>query len=186
MAMNVTKSWFTTVRSFTAATLSCFGVLGLALALAGCGTKLDMSVIDKSISDGLASQLGLENVSVTCPQETRAAKAGDTFECEAKPQEGGHLVVKVTQKDDQGNINWEMVKIEGFVNLKLAEEAITKGLKEQAGADFTVTCGDGAKKLQVAQPGGTFDCKATAADGSTQDVTVTMKDAEGNINWAVQ
>lgn len=184
--MNATNSWFSTLRRFTSVTLSCFGALGLVLTLTGCGTKLDMSMLSKSISEGLANQLGLEIASVTCPQETRDAKLGDTFECEAKPKDGGRLVVKVTQKDDKGNVNWEVVKSEGFINLKTAEDAITKGLKEQVNADAIVSCGGGAKNLRAAKAGDTFDCTATTADGSAHTVKVTVKDNDGNINWALQ
>jgi hypothetical protein len=175
--MNVTKS---------ASMLSCLGVLGLSLMLTGCGTKLDMNVISKSISDGLASQLGLADTAVTCPQEAPPAKAGDTFECEAKPKDGGRLVLKVTQKDDKGNIAWELVKIEGMINLKTAEESITKGLKEQTGVDATVSCGGGGGNLRAAKADETFDCEAKTADGTTHKVVVTMKDTEGNISWALE
>jgi len=175
--MNFTK----TARSFTTTTLC---VLGLALVLTGCGTKLDMGVISKSITDGLGAQMGLPGATVTCPTETRAAKAGDTFECEAKPKEGGRLVIKVTQKDDKGNVEWEATKIEGFLSTKTVEESITKGLKEQANADATVSCGD--KKLRVSKAGDTFDCKATTADGAAHTIKVTVKDADGNISWATE
>jgi len=176
--MNVTKS---------ASTLSFLGVMGMLLVLTGCGTKLDMTVINKSISDGLASQLGLTDTVVTCPQEAPPAKAGDTFECEAKPKDGGRLVLKVTQKDDKGNVVWDLVKIEGMINLKIAEEAITTGLKEQTGADVTVSCGEeGGSSLRAAKAGETFECQAKSADGTSNTVVVTMKDNEGNIGWALQ
>ncbi len=175
--MNVTKS---------ASLLSCLGVIGVSLVLAGCGTKLDMAVINKSIGDGLAGQLGLVDTAVTCPQEAPPAKAGDTFECEAKPKDGGRLVLKVTQKDDKGNIAWELVKIEGMINLKTAEEAITQGLKEQTGADVTVSCGGGGTSLRAAKEGEEFECQAQSADGAASTVVVTMKDNEGNISWALQ
>ena len=123
---------------------------------------------------------------MTCPQEAPPAKAGDTFECEAKPKDGGRLVLKVTQKDDKGNIAWELVKIEGMINLKTAEEAITKGLKEQTGADVTVSCGEGGSNLRAAKAGETFECQAKSADGTASTVVVTMKDNEGNISWALQ
>lgn len=176
--MNVTKS---------TSLLSCLGVMAMSLLLTGCGTKLDMGVINKSISDGLASQLGLADTVVTCPQEAPPAKAGDTFECEAKPKDGGRLVLKVTQKDDKGNIAWELVKIEGMINLKTAEEAITSGLKEQTGAEVTVSCGEeGGSNLRAAKAGETFECQAKSADGTSNTVVVTMKDNEGNIGWALQ
>src|SRR4051812_12790084 len=103
--MNFTKFWSKAARSLTTTALS---VVGLSLLLTGCGGHLDMGVISKSITDGLGTQLGVTDVTVTCPQETRALKAGDTFECEAKPKEGGKLTLKVTQKDDKGNIDWEL------------------------------------------------------------------------------
>jgi hypothetical protein len=87
--MNVKTSWLTAVRS------SVFAVsaLGLAVALTGCGTKLDMAKLGTSVSDGIKSQMGLEIASVNCPQEERMAKAGDTFECEVTPKDGGKLTV---------------------------------------------------------------------------------------------
>ncbi len=176
--MKVTKS---------APLLSCVGVLAMSLVLTGCGTKLDMNVINKSISDGLASQLGLTDAVVTCPQEAPPAKAGDTFECQAKPKDGGQLTLKVTQKDDKGNIAWDLVKIDGMINLKTAEEAITTGLKEQTGAEVTVSCGEeGGSSLRAAKAGETFDCQAKSADGTSNTVVVTMKDNEGNIAWALE
>ena len=178
--MNVKMSWLTAARSSVLAV----SALGLALALTGCGTKLDMAKLSTSISDGIKSQLGIEVASVSCPQEERMAKAGDTFECEVTPKDGGKLTVKVTEKDDQGNVDWEMVKLEGFLNTQKVEEAITKGLKEQANADATVSCGD--PKLRASKPGETFDCKATLADGSEHTVNVTVKDTEGNVDWKVQ
>lgn len=176
--MNVSKSPFM---------LSCLGVVATSLLLTGCATKLDMGVINKSIGDGLASQLGLADTVVTCPQEAPPAKEGDTFECEAKPKDGGRLVLKVTQKDDKGNIAWELVKIEGLLDLKAAEEAITNGVKEQTGTDVTVSCGEeGSSNLRAAKTGETFECHAESADGSARTVVVTMKDNEGNIGWALQ
>ena len=147
---------------------------------------LDMSVIRKAIRDGLASQIHIENVAVSCPQETRALKQGDTFDCDANPPEGGHLVVTVTQTDDQGNIDWKLTEIEGFLNLKTVEEAVTKGIKEQADTDATVSCGDGVKNLRVSKPGDTFDCTATTTDGATRSVKVTVKDTDGNVSWALE
>jgi len=178
--MNGTKSWLTPARSFTATTLSCFGVLGLSLMLTGCGGHLDMGTISKSITDGLATQMGVTDVTVTCPTETRPLKAGDTFECEAKPKEGGKLTLKVTQKDDQGNIAWELSKLEGFLSLPKIEDAI-----KQANSGVTaVDCGGGAKKIRAAKAGDTFECKVTAADGSAHPFVVTVKDADGNVAFA--
>ncbi len=162
------------------------GSLALSLTLSGCGMKLDMSLISKSIGDDVASQLGLADAVVTCPQEAPPVKAGETFECEAKPKEGGRLVLKVTQKDDKGNVGWELVKIEGMVNLRAIEESITTGLKEQIEGGVTVSCGEeGGSSLRVSQVGETFECQAHAENGSSRAVVVTVKDNEGNVSWAL-
>jgi len=157
--------------------------LALAVGLSACGTTIDMDAVGKSVSDGINSQLSLPIATVTCPTESRAAKAGDTFECIANPKDGGKLTVKVTQNDDKGNINWEVVKTEGLLDLALTEKAIADGMKEQAGVDATVACGG---KLRPAKPGETFECQAKTQDRGDATIVVTMKDTEGNISWAVK
>ena len=175
--MTSTKS--TKPRGTAATTLMLIAILGMALALAGCSVTLDMDAIGKSVTTGIASQLGLDIASVDCPKETRQAKAGDVFECTATPKEGGKLTIKVTQKDDKGNIDWELSKAEGILNLQATEAAIVKGIKEQTQADATVSCGG---KWKAAKAGDTFDCQATEGANKVP-VTVTVKDDAGNISW---
>ncbi|MCX6549607.1 MAG: DUF4333 domain-containing protein [Acidobacteria bacterium] len=163
--------------------LTGFAFVGLMAGVVACGTTLDMGAIGKSVTEGVQSQLSLPVASVTCPTETRAAKAGDTFECTAIPKDGGKLTVKVTQNDDKGNVKWEVVKMEGLTDLKLVEEAVMNGLKEQAGIDATITCG---AKYRATKAGESFDCQAKSADKGDATVTVTMKDTEGHISWAVK
>jgi hypothetical protein len=158
-------------------------IVGLAFSVAACGTTIDMSTVSKAVSDGLMAQLSLPIASVVCPAEARSAKAGDTFECVATPKDGGKLTVKVTQADDKGNVKWEVVKSEGLVNVQVFEEPITKGLKEQASVDATVSCGG---KYRVAKAGDTFECQAKIVDKADATIVVTLKDAEGNFSWAVK
>lgn len=165
-----------TVASRTACLLA-------ALGLAACGVKIDMATVSKSVSEGLKSQLALDIASVSCPPGVRDAKAGDTFECVATPKDGGKITVKVTQKDDKGNVAWEVSKSEGLLNLETVEQAITDGMKEQMGAEAKVSCGGG--KLRGSKPGDTFDCTATTEEGTT-NIVVTVKDAQGNISWATK
>ena len=157
--------------------------LALAVGLSACGTTIDMDAVGKAVSDGINGQLSLQIASVTCPTESRAAKAGDTFECVATPKDGGKLTVKVTQEDDKGNVKWEVVKSEGLIDLALTENALVGGLKEQAGVDATVSCGG---KYRPAKPGETFECQAKIPERDDATIVVTMKDLEGNISWAVK
>jgi hypothetical protein len=158
-------------------------VLGVAalIGMVACSQTLNIDGVKSAISTGVASQLGLTVASVTCP-DTREVKANDTFECTAAPQGGGRLVVKVTQKDDQGNVNWEVVKTEGLLNLASLETQIKTGLKEQAGLDVTVACGG---KYRATEPGKSFECTATDGQGTKSQVSVAMKDAEGNVSWSL-
>ncbi|HEX3528731.1 MAG TPA: protein kinase [Thermoanaerobaculia bacterium] len=150
----------------------------------GAPSRLDMGKVGRSIASGLSSQLGLAEVEMSGPMEARHLKTGDTFDCEGKPQEGGRLTVKVIQKDDHGNIAWELTKLDGFLSLPKVENVIKANLKEQANVDATVTCGD--KKLLAVKAGDTFECKAFTADGTLYSVKVTVKDNDGNITWAVK
>ena len=159
-------------------------ILGLALGATACGTTVDMNAVSKAVSDGINTQLSLPIASVACPTESRAAKAGDTFECVATPKDGGKITVKVTQEDAKGNVKWEVTKSEGLIDLKIVEENVTKGLKEQASVDATVSCGAG--KFRAAKAGGTFECTAKSQDKGDATIVVTMKDTEGNISWAVK
>lgn len=157
-------------------------LLGAALGSAACTKTLDATSIGQSISQGVEAQLALPVTGVECPPD-RAAKAGDTFECTATPVAGGKLTVTVTQKDDQGNISWEVTKTEGLLDLRKAEAAVVEGLKTQAKVDAKVDCGGRWKAIKV---GEAFECKAVAAEGQTAVIEVTTTDAEGNINWKVQ
>ncbi len=153
------------------------------LALGGCGITLDIGAVEKSIQDGIEQQLELAMKSVTCPKESRAAKAGDTFECTGQPEIGGSLSVQVTQKDDQGNIDWKVLKSTGLFDMKEAEAAVEKGLAEQVGAEVDLSCGD---RWQVGGAGDTFECEGEDADGPIPPVVITVKDAEGNISWSME
>jgi hypothetical protein len=158
-------------------------VLGVAalMGVVACSQTLNIDSVKSAVSSGVTSQVGLTIASVTCP-DTREVKANDTFECIVAPQGGGRLTVKVTQKDDKGNVNWEVVKTEGLLDLAGLETQIKTGLKEQAGIDATVACGG---KFRATEPGKSFECTATDAQGAKVQVSVAMKDAEGNVSWSL-
>lgn len=164
-------------RTFLARTTTALAVLGLA----ACSSSLDMAAIKTAITDGLKTQLGLEVASVSCP-DSREIKAADTFECIATPKMGGRLTMKVTQKDDEGNIGWELGKIEGLIDLGLLEGVIKDGVKEQDGLDVTVSCGG---KFRATEPGKSFECTASDAEENKWQVEVLMKDPEGNVSYKV-
>lgn len=162
---------------------ACYAALVvLSAGLTACSTSIDMEAVKKSVSEGVTGQTTLQVASVSCPTESRTAKAGDSFECTVIPQMGGKLTIKVDQQDDKGNVKWEVVKTEGLLDLQLVEQAVVKGLKEQASLDATVSCG--GNKFRPSTPGDTFTCHAKGPE-SEAEVAVTIKDAAGNISWSV-
>ena len=152
------------------------------LAAAGCTRSLDMAALDRSISDGINTQLQLPIATVTCPTADRPMKAGDKFECTATPKEGGRLTVTVTQKDEAGNVSWEVSKTEGLLDLDKVEVSVRDGLKTQAKIDATVAC---EGRWKAAKVGEVFQCQATSGEHKAT-IEVTTKDLEGNISWKVQ
>jgi hypothetical protein len=86
-------------------------IAALALAgagVAGCGTEtLNTDKAETEIAKGIEQQTGVK-ASVDCPDDIEIKK-DDTFTCTAKPEDGGESgTVTVTQKDDEGNISWEL------------------------------------------------------------------------------
>jgi len=78
-----------------------------ALPVAGCGTStLDVDQAEVEIQKGLKQQLKLKTVDVSCPEEVEI-KAGSKFQCSVKG-DNDTGTVEVTQKDDQGNIGWQL------------------------------------------------------------------------------
>jgi hypothetical protein len=79
-----------------------------ALALAGCGDKkLDTDKLESKIKDGIQKQAGVRVKSVDCPGDVKVKK-GDTFNCKATTSSGQTANVKVTQQDDEGNVNYQV------------------------------------------------------------------------------
>ena len=152
------------------------------LPATGCTRSLDMAALDRSISDGINTQLQLPIATVSCPAGDRALKAGDKFDCTATPKEGGRLTVTVTQKDGAGNVSWEVTRTEGLLDLDKVEVAVKEGLKAQSNVDATVAC-DG--RWKAAKIGEVFQCQATSGEHKAT-IEVTTKDQEGNISWKVQ
>jgi hypothetical protein len=83
-------------------------MIALAVVLSACGEqKLDTAKAENAIAQGISQQTGAQGVSVDCPKQVKI-QAGSTFYCRAKAADGRQAPVRVTQKDDKGNINWKL------------------------------------------------------------------------------
>lgn len=86
-----------------------FAVAGLLL-LTSCGvSEVDIPVVEESITEGVKEQLDAD-ATVTCPEQVDWKK-GETFSCEVEGVEGTNEAL-VTMKDDDGNVEWELVPTE--------------------------------------------------------------------------
>lgn len=148
--------------------------------LAGCTQNLNVGAVGPSISQGVADQTGLTLANVTCPSEPRPVKANDTFDCIGDVAGGGRLTIAVTQTDDTGNISWKVARTEGLLDLGKVEASIVNGLRTQAQVDAKASCGG---KWKAARNGDTFDCEASAPDGTPIPIAVTVTDDNGNVSW---
>jgi Domain of unknown function (DUF4333) len=88
---------------FAAASLSaCSGSVSV-------GNNLDIDKLESTVATEMQSQLGLDAApTVTCP-DTVPIEKDNVFTCTAT-LDGESVDVKVTQNDDQGNVNWEVVQ----------------------------------------------------------------------------
>ena len=71
----------------------------------------------------------------------------------------------------------------GLFDMKEAEAAVAKGISDQLGAEVEVSCGE---RWRVGEVGDTFECEGEGADGPIPPVTITVKDAGGNIGWSME
>jgi type 1 fimbria pilin len=78
-----------------------------ALALAGCRATINTEDLEGQIKQGVEAQTDVTVRSVECPEDV-APEAGATFECTATADDGSTATITVTQKDDQGNVDWEI------------------------------------------------------------------------------
>ena len=79
-----------------------------ALGVVGCGDKkLDTGKLEGKIKDGIEKQAGVKIKAIDCPDDVKVKK-GDTFNCKATTRTGQSANVKVTQQDDEGNVNYQV------------------------------------------------------------------------------
>jgi uncharacterized protein DUF4333 len=79
-----------------------------AVLFAACsgGQVLDNDRLQSVIASGLNDN-GI-TATVTCP-DNRPLQQGDVFTCQAVTDDGLGLTVQVTQTDNTGNVNWQLV-----------------------------------------------------------------------------
>ena len=79
----------------------------LALGTAACTKTLDTDGLEGELKSQIEGQIDTTITSVDCPADVEA-KAGEVFECTAVEGSGATFTIRVTQRDDAGNVDWEV------------------------------------------------------------------------------
>ena len=146
----------------------------MVVVLAGCGeTTINTGKGERFITKEVETQLGAKVKSVKCPSDVEPKKGG-TFDCTVTGDDGTKGIAKVTQKDAKGNVRF----IAPFVSNRNGEAFITRQVEAQVGA---VVQDARCPEIVTFEKGGVYECEVTGADGTTGPVTVTQKDAQGNV-----
>jgi hypothetical protein len=147
-------------------------------ALAGCSSTLDESKVEGSIKDGITTQTGLGVKSVSCPKDVKI-EANNVFQCQAKSDKDESFAVDVKQKDDKGNVEWN---VNGLMSLTKVEQEIQQAIEKKLEMKVTADC-DG--KVKVVKSGDTFECKVTDSDGKAHAAKITATDNNGGFKWEI-
>lgn len=146
-------------------------LIALGALAAGCKRTVH---VEKALIEKL-TELGIQ-ATVTCPK-SQQAKAGAAFTCEAVLANGDKLSVLVTQKDDQGNVEFE------FDGAPIDTNKAIEDAKSKLG-DVVITCP--RRFVLLTKVGATTSC--TARKGNEQGIfEITLKDLKtGVVNWEIK
>lgn len=168
--------------------------LGLVL-LTACSKTIDRDRLAQSIQQDVIKQGGVSLKTVTCPKGIKP-EAGKAFECLGETDTGYTFTIPVKQKDDQGNVIWDVPNAKGLLNVPKFETMIQEILQGEIGSRPIIRCGGTYKAVK---PGQTFECavdvkappdkkpqtalKTVPVKPTKPDTIVVMVDTDRNINW---
>jgi hypothetical protein len=80
-------------------------VVLFAVAAVACTKTLDTDGLESQLQDDIERQTTTTITSVSCPEDVEV-EAGRSFDCTAEEEGGATFTIEVTQRDDQGNVDW--------------------------------------------------------------------------------
>ena len=162
-------------RSLRTPLMALCAVLALT-GLTACGTtKVKGSDVSKDIETEVLEPRGIDNATVTCPDETEAKKDA-TIKCTVKA-DGENGDVTATIQDEDGKLGDFKPEVEDIQRAVVEENAAQEGSSKGVTGD--VKCPSGTPK-----DGAVFFCTADVK-GNTGVVIVTQTDEESNVSVRV-
>lgn len=150
----------------------------VAFSAACSASTLDIGKLEQSITDKITA-VDVPVKSVECP-ENREVKAGDAFECTAITGNDVRVSIAVTQKDDTGNIGFEVGK-QVFSSEKVVP-VIEQNFSDNGRSVIAVAC---PKGVAVADGNGVLDCTAKA-DDIDYLISIPIRDGVAQLNdWTL-
>lgn len=119
----------------------------------------------------ITGQTGVDTV-VECPPE---AAEGGTYECIARPADGGERRVFVEATDTS------QFAFRVGINARRLEERLAGDIGAQIGVPVSLTCPDDV----ISEAGAAFTCTAAGEGGMTATVEVTQTDDAGGLSYEV-
>lgn len=141
-----------------------FAIVFSAIALSACTRTLDPAAIESEIQADLTRQAKIPIRSIACPADIKS-EVGQTFECVGALNPDGGFFITVKQKDDQGNISWQVPNSWRLLNLSSLASEFQKTL----GTSIEVNCGEGYRPTKA---GDSFECKL---NGRSPTDTILVK-----------
>lgn len=156
---------------------------GSLLTLTGCFNRLDTNAIEREIESEIESQSRRLSLSeVRCPRDVYR-QAGAYFRCVGQLRPEGQFTINVTQKDNQGSIEWNVPNSGIILNVELVESKIQEDFAQAFAKRAFIDCG---AAYRINQPGERFECQVIGGVelDETQITSLFVRiDPEGNLNW---
>jgi hypothetical protein len=146
-------------------------LLGLSLIfISGCSPSTNKAIesLQTKILEDVVGQGGSSLKSVVCPSDQQKA---ESFTCMGILESGNGFDIPVKSQAGE-NYAWEIVSINGLLNMSQLQAAIQSGLTAELGT-ATIDCGT-STAYKAAKPGEQFECKVEGtkpADAAKSDKT---------------
>lgn len=143
------------------------GAAFAAVVMGACSNSLDVAKGEAEIKKDLQDpSIGLTVESVTCPKDV-PVKANTTFVCKVTIKGGDNVDVKVTQKDDQGNVTLDYKNSLFVPDLANIRSALSNATDVSCPTAVSLNEGKGA-----------LLCTATGPDGTSVKINVPIVDGK--------